>query len=129
MRDTRSTEQARKRQRRSRAQWLVEVRRWRRSGKTVADYAEAHDLATSTLTWWARELRGAIEADSATKPERKPAFLAVQVREAAETPKPPSDFIGLEVVLANGRVVRVVGDFDVERVSRLIAAAEGASRC
>ena len=53
-----------------------------------------------------------------------PAFLAVQVRQSPARPVEGT----FEVVLANGRCVRVSGDFDVERVSRLLAAAEGGLR-
>ena len=58
------------------------------------------------------------------KRKSAPAFLAVRVRET------PTRLVegSLEVVLANGRCVRINGDFTVERVSRLLAAAEGGLR-
>ena len=113
-----------KRQARSRAQWLSEVRQWRRSGQSGADYAKAHDLDQGTLAWWASRLRGEVAAEPARKRKSAPAFLAVRVRET------PTRLVegSLEVVLANGRCVRINGDFNVERVSRLLAAAEGGLR-
>lgn len=121
---TQSTKRVKKRQARSRAQWLSEVRQWRRSGQSGADYAKAHDLDQGTLAWWASRLRGEVAAEPARKRKSAPAFLAVRVRET------PTRLVegSLEVVLANGRCVRINGDFNVERVSRLLAAAEGGLR-
>jgi hypothetical protein len=123
MKITQSTRRVKKRQARSRAQWLSEVRRWRRSGQSGADYAKAHDLDRGTLAWWASRLRGDVAAEPARKRNSAPAFLAVRVRET-----PASVEGSLEVMLANGRCVRISGDFDVDRVSRLLAAAEGGAR-
>jgi transposase len=130
MRNTRSGKQARKRARRSRAEWTVEVGRWRRSGQSAADYAKAHDLDKGTLGWWGTRLRADANAAAAPRPVREPAFLAVRVSDAQahETPARPVD-TELEVVLANGRRVRIAGDFDAERVGRLLAVAEGVARC
>ena len=124
MKITQSTEREKKRQARSRAQWLSEVRRWRRSGQSGADYAAAHDLDQGTLAWWASRLRSEAGAQPASKCKRAPAFLAVQVREAPARSVEGS----LEVMLANGRCVRINGEFEVDRVSRLLAAAEGGLR-
>jgi hypothetical protein len=120
---TQSRRRVKKRQARSRAQWLSEVRRWRRSGQSGADYAKAHDLDRGTLAWWASRLRGDVVAEPGRKRSSAPAFLAVRVRET-----PASVEGSLEVMLANGRCVRISGDFDVDRVSRLLAAAEGGVR-
>ena len=44
-----------------------------------------------------------------------------------ETPTRPAAG-NFEVVLANGRCVRICGEFDIDSVSRVLAAAEGGSR-
>lgn len=131
-----------KRARRSRAEWRTEVRRWRRSGQSAADYAARRDLSRSTLTWWASQLG---EAASAMRPgseestPRTPAFLPVRVvaaqepgieesatRIAAPTHRPATSF---EVVLINGRRVRVGDGFDATALRRLLEVVEGDVRC
>ncbi len=43
---------------------------------------------------------------------------------------PPATRGRIEILLRNGRRVRVIGDIEVERLARVIAAAEGgAVRC
>jgi len=104
----------------------VEVQRWRDGGESAGDYAKAHDVNKGTLLWWSRQLRLDAESGPAAKrAPKKPAFLAVKVRETLTQRVEP----GLEVLLANGRCVRITGDFDAERVGRLLAVAEGAAAC
>jgi hypothetical protein len=124
MSKTQAVDGAKKRAARSRAQWLAEVRRWRQSGQSGPEYAQARDLDAGTLAWWASRLRSEVTLRPERKSKSEPAFLAVRVR---QSPVRPTDGT-FEVVLANGRCVRVSGDFDAERVSRLLAAAEGGAR-
>jgi hypothetical protein len=119
-----AAERARKRPSRPRSEWVSEVRRWRQSGQSGPEYAQAHDLDAGTLAWWASRLRTEIAARPRRKSKSEPAFLAVRVRQSPVRPTEGT----FEVVLANGRCVRVSGDFDAERVSRLLAAVEGGSR-
>jgi len=135
-------EPQRKRARRSRAEWRTEVRRWRRSGQTAADYATQRGLSRSTLTWWASQLgvkaAAGKPASEGTAP-RAPAFLPVRVvaaqepggqestaRVAAYTDRLATSF---EVVLINGRRVRVGDGFDATALARLLDVAEGGARC
>ena len=119
-----STEQVKRRGRRSRAQWLSEVQSWRRSGQSCAEYAQAHGLHEGTLAGWASRLRHEVKRESGSERDSHPAFLAVHVSETPVRPRAGS----FEVVLANGRCVRIAGDFDVDSVSRLLAAVEGGTR-
>lgn len=131
-----------KRARRSRAEWRREVRRWRRSGESAADYAARRDLSRSTLTWWASQL-GVTAAAGKPTPEDTapgaPAFLPVRVvaaqvpgvqesaaRVAASTDRLATSF---EVLLINGRRVRVGDGFDATALARLLDVAEGGARC
>jgi len=102
------------------------VQQWRQSGQSAAEYAQAHDLDAGTLAAWASRLKKEIGGDGVRRSKPKPAFLAVQLRQF----RAPAVAVEgtFEVVLANGRCVRVSGEFDAERVSRLLAAVEGGSR-
>lgn len=123
MSNTQTVKRAGKRPSRSRPEWLSEVQQWRQSGQSASEYARAHDLDAGTLAWWASRFKKEAGIPRVRRNKPKPAFLAVQVRQS----RAPLEGT-FEVVLANGRCVRVSGDFDVERVSRLLAAAEGGSR-
>jgi hypothetical protein len=126
MNETRSKTQQTRRARRSRAEWSSEVRRWRASGQTGAEYAQVHGLDPGTLAWWGSRLRRAQGEKRADQGGRGAAFLAVQV---APRRRPAARDEVLEVVLCNGRRVRVSGDFDAARLARLLDAAEGRSAC
>lgn len=99
------------------------MQQWRQSGQSAAQYAQAHDLDAGTLASWASRLKKEVGVRvRRSKPEA--AFLAVHVRQSQALAVEGT----FEVVLANGRCVRVSGEFDAERVSRLLAAAEGGLR-
>ena len=100
------------------------MQQWRQSGQSAAEYAEAHDLDAGTLAAWASRLKKEVGVRRVQTSKAGPDFLAVQVRQSRALPVEGT----IEVVLANGRRVRVSGDFDIERVSRVLAAAEGGSR-
>jgi transposase len=123
-----------KRARRSRAEWVEEVQRWRRSGQSAAEYAEAHDLDQGTLAGWSSRLRRESSAPALRERTGQPGFLAVRVTDVSQHKPPPTQPVvmipgGLEVVLVNGRSIRISGDFDPSRVGRLIEIAEGGARC
>ena len=123
MSNIQTVKRAKRRPRRSRVEWLADVRQWRQSGHSAAEYAQEHDLDAGTLASWASRLKKEVGVRRACRSKLEPAFLAVQVRQS----RVPLEG-AFEVVLANGRCVRVSGDFDAERVSRLLAAVEGGSR-
>jgi transposase-like protein len=116
-----------KRPRRSRAAWLEDVKRWRESGQSAAEYAREHDLHAGTLMAWGSKLR--VELPTQTLGRHAPAgFLPVRVAQptGATTVATGGQ---LEVVLRNGRRVLVSGEFGVERLARLLDVAEGGARC
>jgi hypothetical protein len=134
-----------KRARRSRAEWAREARQWRRSGQPAEEYATAHGLRTNTLTWWASQLGIRATTSDREAPAaavRSPAFLQVRVvgdspgqteasRDGERTPEEQERKAGpgLELLLRNGRSVRVDVGFDAETLTRLLAVAEGAAAC
>lgn len=122
-----------KRARRSRADWLEEVKRWRHSGQPAKVYARAHGLHPVTFSCWASQLRAEAEAASTPKAGRAPSvFVPVRLanrshaRGGSLEPAGGSDF---EVVLTNGRRVRFSEAYPLHALGRVLAAVEGGSAC
>ncbi len=101
-----------------------------RPGETVTAVSRRHGICTSLLHRWRRAARG--EAPSRRVPT--PRLLPVRLV-APETPASPSSAGAgptttgstpppIEVVLRNGRVLRVGSETDVAAVARLAAALE-----
>lgn len=120
MQDTAKSGRPKKRARRSRAEWVEEVRRWRESGETAEAYAKKHDLHSGTLAGWACKVKQAVRA---------PTFVPVRVTERVVSAPQQAGAGSVEVVLLNGRRVRISGDFESETVARILAVVEGGERC
>jgi hypothetical protein len=116
--------------RRSREQWVAEIASWRKSGLGSAEYAQQRGLNRGTLLGWSFKV-GAMENKPATRRESSmPArFLPVRVRAQAAAKVAVADASRIEIVLTNGRVVRVAGAVDAGELARVLAAAEGAEPC
>ena len=108
---------------------LAKERRWRRlveqqrrSGLSVRAFCEQHDLFEHAFYWWRRELAdrdAAAPADKADAAPPAPLFVPVHVR-----PDDPLPASGVEVVLANGRRLRVGAGVEPRRLAALAAALE-----
>ena len=98
-------------------QWRRRISQWRASGLSVRAFCARYGLATASFYHWRRvlERRGA----------EAPAFVPVQVVADAV----PAQASALEVVLVDGRVVRVVPGFDAATLRRLLAVLEGEGPC
>jgi hypothetical protein len=120
-----------KRARRSRAQWVDEVRRWRQSGQAASQYAAEHDLHKGTLAWWGQQLGGAVVGDGRRDAKPKGQFLPVRIadRAAATTTAAPESRVEMELVLLNGRRIRINGEFHPEVLAQLLRVAEGGAQC
>ncbi len=127
MRETFTNRRKSQRPRRPRAAWLEEVRSWRQSGQSAAEYARQRGLHAGTLLVWGSKLRGELAAPGGRKQSRV-GFLPVRVAEPMGTGSEAGTG-QLEVVLRNGRRVLVSGDFGAERLARLLEIAEGGARC
>ncbi len=116
-----------KQKRRSRGEWLKEVRRLRDSGLKPEEYATREGLVLSTLKYWMRLLRNDVEARAKSA---VPAFLPVSVLPAARAPSSEAAVM-VEIDLANGRRLRmhVRPNTDFKRVSDLLNAVEGGHPC
>lgn len=105
-------------------EWLARIQENRRTGLTVSEYAEAHDLSPHQLYTWTTRLRrlGVLDSDTSgassrkgrrrAKPQRKatvdatsPRFSPVQI--VPETT--PVPLAGLRIRFANGVVVETDG--------------------
>ena len=92
--------------------WRQVIARWKRSGLSVRAFCGAEGLNPMTFYWWRREL--------GRRDQPRPSFLPVHV--LAETTEPSP--VGIEVVLANGRSVRVSAGFDPRTLVRVIETLE-----
>jgi hypothetical protein len=103
----------RARDERKEQQWRRWIDQWRASGLSVRAFCARHGLATARFYNWRRVLeRRAVE---------EPAFVPVQVVADGV----PTQASALEIVLADGRVVRVAPGFDAATLRRLLAVLEG----
>jgi hypothetical protein len=116
-----------KRGRRSRGEWLKEVRRLRESGLSPDVYATKKGMVLSTLKYWMRVLRDDLEARAKSA---VPAFLPVSIQPAARAPSSDTAVM-VEIDLANGRRLRmhVRPNMDFKRVTDLLNAVEGGHPC
>src|SRR5262245_47991869 len=94
-------------------QWRRWIGEWRASGLSVRAFCDRRGLALPTFYAWRRTLeRRAAEV---------PAFVPVQVVAEAV----PALATALEVVLTDGRMVRVAPGFDAATLRQLLAVLEG----
>ena len=99
--------------------WRDALARWRHSGRSVKAFCQAEGVSTPAFYAWRRRL-------DQSEP-RRPAFVPVDV--VADVPDPPVTQ-GIEVVLANGRYLRVGPGFDPSTLVKLIDLLEtGRSPC
>jgi hypothetical protein len=107
----------RARDERKEQQWWRRINQWRASGLSVRAFCTQHGLAAASFYHWRRVLeRRAAEAA---------AFVPVQLVADAV----PAQDSALEVVLADGRAVRVGPGFDAPTLRRLLAVLEGEGSC
>ena len=98
-------------------QWRRRIDQWRASGLSVRAFCARHGLATASFYNWRRVLE--------RRAAEQPAFVPVQVVADAT----PAEAGALEVVLLDGRTVRVAPGFDEATLRRLLAVLEGEGLC
>jgi hypothetical protein len=97
--------------------WRLVVARWKQSGLTVRVFCRTEGVNEPMFYWWRRELQ--------RRDQAKPTFLPVHVLvDEAESPAQ-----GLEVVLANGRCLRVGVGFDPHTLVQVVELLEGGRSC
>src|SRR5271167_4904550 len=107
----------RARDERKERQWRRWIDQWRVSGLSVRAFCARHGLATPSFYAWRRTLKQRA-ADT-------PAFVAVQVVADGT----PAQVTALEVVLGDGRIVRVAPGFDAATLRRLLAVLQEGGAC
>jgi transposase len=95
--------------------WRKVLARWRRSGLTVRAFCRAEGVNEPRFYWWRRKL-GQVEPK-----EPEPAFVPVHVVTETHDDLGPR---GIEVVLANGRCLRVGPGFDPHTLVTLVDLLE-----
>ena len=101
------------------AHWQGVLGRWRRSGLSVRAFCQAEGVSAPSFYWWRRKLD---RVDHKT-----PAFLPVNV--VTEAIKEPATG-GIEIVLANGRCLRVGPGFDPDTLVKVVDLLEaGGASC
>lgn len=99
--------------------WRRLLRQWRRSGLSGRDFCAAQHLGEASFYAWRREIARRdqeAQAAAALAPPADPAF--VQLTLAAAAPA------ALEVVLAQGRVLRVAAGFDADLLRQVLRVLE-----
>jgi hypothetical protein len=94
-------------------QWRQWITEWRASGLSVRAFCGRRGLATPSFYHWRRVLE--------RRAAEKVAFVPVQVVAEAV----PALATALEVVLTDGRMVRVAPGFDAATLRQLLAVLEG----
>jgi hypothetical protein len=94
-------------------QWMHWIAEWRASGLSVRAFCGHRGLATPSFYHWRRVLE--------RRAAEKAAFVPVQV----VADPVPAQTSALEVVLTDGRTVRVAPGFDAATLRQLLAVLEG----
>jgi hypothetical protein len=123
------------RDRQKEGQWRRLLRQWRRGGQTVRDFCRERQVSEPSFYSWRRTIaqrdrqaHGKRRQPFARRDERteqgKKAPLFVPVR-VTPTPMAPA----FELVLGNGRLVRVPSGFDAGTLRQLLAVLEELPSC
>ena len=102
--------------RRTAAQWADEVRAWRRSGKTAAEYARRRGFKATTLSWWAWKL----ERDGVLDRTARVELVEVVATDAGAPPD-----AGGELVTAEGHRLRGSAAMGAELTEVIVRAVMG----
>ena len=113
--------------------WGRLVQSWERSGLTQAEFCRRRDVKAVTFSWWKRKLRDTGDRSSRrrsrpTATRRRPEARFTEVmwpgrvfaRGAPAASTSDARSAGYEIVLGDGLVIRLPGDFEPEKVSQLI---------
>ena len=98
--------------------WRDHLRRWHASGLNVRDYCARHRLAEPSFYGWRRILA---ERDPQHRETVEPAVTFVPVEVQPDRPRPTGV---CELVLANGRLLRMPPDIEPRRLRDLLAVLE-----
>ena len=124
-----------------RSYWEEVVRQWEQGGQSVRGYCRAEGLRESAFYFWRRKL-GRRQRTVAARELPLPASAAISVSQPPKQASPPrrrtASFLpvrvvdgceatvprAVEIVLANGRTVRVQAGFDRQTLADVLAVLE-----
>lgn len=127
------------RQRLCAEQWASLIEQWRAGGLSLPAFCERHGLRRGTMQNWLYKpaLKLAVErarraaqaaretpAEVAEVAEQAPAFLPVKIAAVATQPE-SRRHAPIEVVLREGRRIRVPRGFDPQTLRQVVATLEG----
>jgi transposase-like protein len=115
----------------TRAEWAKRVERWQDSGLTAKEFAAELEISPNSLTFWKWKLRqtetgGTSMRGSAHRREKsKRRETPTRFLQLVPAPDAPVATSTLEVMFANGVVLRVPKDFDEPALARLVNVLGG----
>jgi len=105
--------------------WAEWVRQAEASGLSIPAFAAKHRVSKSALYYWRRRFARAMPAEATSAPPTSSTALAFVRLEASLA---AISAVPIEVLLRNGRVVRVPVGFDDGALTRVLDVAEGGAR-
>jgi hypothetical protein len=110
--------------------WRRMLRRFARSGLNIRDFCKGQHLREPSFYHW-RPVLAQRDHEAAPPAQVAPlSFLPVQIRADVPTaPVPAAPAPAIEVVLVNGRCLRVPAGFDAELLRRLLVLLEEGAAC
>ena len=100
--------------------WRQLIERWQHSGLSVRAFCQRQQLAIPSFYTWRRRLRR--DDGLANHETTAVTFLPVHVR-----PDDTGTQVPLEIVLANGRCLRIPRDFDAAHLREVLRTLEESS--
>ncbi len=97
-------------------EWKRRVHGWRTSGQSARAYAAEHGFSAATLSWWSSRIRHEV-----------PEVGMATVLTSAESSSRDDHACCVEVVVGNGRIVRVHEGFAPELLAAVLGALEASS--
>lgn len=107
------------RSRRSAAQWSALVEESEATNLSIREFCEQSNVPIGQLYAWRKKLR--------TVEPKRSGFTPVRLAAATESPQASAGV--LEVVLRNGRIIRVTSPVDVHVLRAVVQAVESGAAC
>ncbi len=95
--------------------WRRLLGQWRRSGLTASQFCEQQGISQPSFYFWRREIARRDQA-ATIRPSSSPTFVKLALEGAAPSP--------LEIVLADGRLLRVRPGFDAALLRQVLRLLE-----
>jgi hypothetical protein len=108
------------------------VRKWRASGRSAGEYAAGQGLNAGTLLVWSSKLRSERRQERQSGNTETLKFVRARVADREEeviNAGSCGDEGRLEVVLGNGRVVRITGNVSVRALRTVLEVVERGQQC